>query len=463
MLPEKHGKRQDENRKERQGMRQMGSLKRKINMQFMVVAGLAILSTLVLSVAVFYNFFQQEVMNNLKMDAYMIKNMAEKYSWEELMEQFRIDNFRETIIKPDGTVVFDSEADFGDMENHRKRPEIRSAFSDGEGSDIRRSETRNKNTFYYAVRLKDGNVLRVASEAGSSLQVYQSVLPGVLMMAAILFLLCVFLAHFLTRSIVRPIEQVAANLDHSDLVSVYKELLPFINTIRKQHEDILEHAKMRQEFTANVSHELKTPLTSISGYSELIENGMALDEDVIRFAGEIHRSSQRLLTLINDIIRLSELDDDMLDISFEDIDLYVLAEDCVEMLSVSAENHKVTMELTGEPCVIRGNRGMIEELLYNLCDNAIRYNKEGGSVTVDVTLSGEQAILTVKDTGIGISQKHQERVFERFYRVDKSRSKKTGGTGLGLAIVKHIVARHGARLMLESREGMGTEIKVIFS
>lgn len=438
-------------------------MKRKINMQFMVVAGIAILSTLILSVGFFYKFFQKEVMNNLKMDAYMLKNMVEEYSWEKMAEQFILDNFRETIVKKDGTVVFDSAADYGEMENHGKRPEIEQAFFKGEGSDIRRSATRDKSTFYFAVLLEDGSVLRVASEAGSPWQVYKSVLPGVLVMAVVLFVICMILSHFLTRSIVKPIEQVAANLDNCDLVSVYKELLPFISTIKTQHEDILKNAKMRQEFTANVSHELKTPLTSISGYSELIENGMAADQDVLRFAGEIHRNSKRLLALINDIIRLSELDVSVDNTKRDDIDLYVLAEDCVEMLSVSAEKHDVTITLSGEPCVIHADKGMMEELLYNLCDNAIRYNKEGGTVVVDVKLKGEQAILMVADTGIGIPKKHQERIFERFYRVDKSRSKKTGGTGLGLAIVKHIVAKHGARLELESEEGKGTKITVIFS
>jgi two-component system phosphate regulon sensor histidine kinase PhoR len=221
---------------------------------------------------------------------------------------------------------------------------------------------------------------------------------------------------------------------------------------------------MRQEFTANVSHELKTPLTSISGYSELIETGMAADEDVIRFAGEIHRSSNRLLTLINDIIRLSELDASPhgTDGGCDTVDLYDLAKDCVEMLSVSAKKHHVTMELCGESCVLRSDRRMMEELLYNLCDNAIRYNKEGGTVKVEAVQKENTIRLTVEDTGIGIPKEHQERIFERFYRVDKSRSKQTGGTGLGLAIVKHIVAKQGAKLELVSEEGEGTKITVLF-
>jgi two-component system phosphate regulon sensor histidine kinase PhoR len=433
-------------------------------MQFMLVAGIAILCTLVLCVAFFYRFFQKEVMDNLKMDAYMLKSVAEESSWEKQKEAFATDNFRETIIAADGTVIFDSEADSGEMENHGERPEIEQAFSCGEGSDIRHSLTRGKSTFYFAVLLEDGSVLRIAREAGSPRQVYESVLPGVLVMALVLFVLCILLSHFLTRSIVMPIEHLAGSLDRCDPAGVYRELRPFIRTIKAQHEDILKHADMRQEFTANVSHELKTPLTAISGYSELIETGMAADQDVIRFAGEIRRSSNRLLTLINDIIRLSELDasPDGADKGKDTVDLYDLAKDCVEMLSVAAKKHHVTMELCGESTVFRSDKRMIEELLYNLCDNAIRYNKEGGTVKVETKQEENGIKLTVEDTGIGIPKEHQERIFERFYRVDKSRSKQTGGTGLGLAIVKHIVAKQGAALELASEEGKGTKITVLF-
>lgn len=219
---------------------------------------------------------------------------------------------------------------------------------------------------------------------------------------------------------------------------------------------------MRQVFTANVSHELKTPLTSISGYAELIENGMAADDDVRRFAKEIHRNSKRLLTLINDTIRLSELDMTEKTIEFEDIDLYELAENCVSMLQINAEKHQVFLSLFGSSCHVCANKGMMEELLYNLCDNAIRYNKADGSVKVILKNEEDCVKLQVKDTGIGIPQKSTDRVFERFYRVDKSRSKQTGGTGLGLAIVKHIVAKHNAKITLSSELGKGTTITVIF-
>ena len=261
----------------------------------------------------------------------------------------------------------------------------------------------------------------------------------------------------------KPIEQLAEHLDECESIPVYKEMVPFVHTIQKQHEDIMKNARMRQDFTANVSHELKTPLTAISGYAELMEHHMAAEADIPRFAGEIHKSANRLLLMINDIIRLSELDAmETTSMAFDRVPLYQLAENCVDMLQVSAEKHQVTLTLQGTPCHIAGSREMMEETLYNLCDNAIRYNNAGGSVTVTVKPQGSKVLLSVEDTGIGIPKEHQARVFERFYRVDKSRSKATGGTGLGLAIVKHIVAQHGAELLLESEEGKGTKITILF-
>ena len=260
---------------------------------------------------------------------------------------------------------------------------------------------------------------------------------------------------------------MARHLDAPQKSSEYKELTPFVTTIQKQHEDIIKAARMRQDFTANVSHELKTPLTSISGYSELIENGMATEEDAKRFAGEIHKNAKRLLTLINDILRLSELDvseENHASVAYETVDLESVAKNCIHMLELNAQKQEVTVELDSEPCVIQANKQMMEELIYNLCDNAIRYNNRGGKVLVRVHEIEEtgNVELVVKDNGIGIPKEHQDRIFERFYRVDKSRSKSTGGTGLGLAIVKHIVSQHRAEMTLESESGAGTTIRILF-
>ena len=270
------------------------------------------------------------------------------------------------------------------------------------------------------------------------------------------------------RRIISPIEKLSDIIRKEDVVydeiePEYTELSTLMDTIKMQHKGIIDNADMRQQFTANVTHELKTPLTAITGYSELIENGMALGEDVRRFAGEIRKNSMRLLTLINDIIRLSELDMVEENEEYDDVDLYEVADTCLNMLQFNADKNNVALKLNGEHSVVRGDKVMIEEVVYNLCDNAIRYNVKGGKVEVSVKENDDSVILSVKDTGIGIPKEHQNRIFERFYRVDKSRSKEKGGTGLGLAIVKHILARHNAEIYIASEEGKGTEMIIIFN
>lgn len=444
-------------------------MKKRINIQFMVLTLAAILATVTLSAFVFYNLFKKELMSDLKTytelmvetNAWGIITSPKETDEEDIGDD--VEQLRVTLIAADGTILFDSNANIGNMENHSERPEVAAAFSAGEGQAIRKSATLGKSAYYFAVRLDNGYVLRVAKESGSLMSVFMSAFPAIGLICIILFILCILLAHSLTKSIIQPIEHLAENLGASDSVQVYKELVPFVTTIRRQHEDIMKNANVRQEFTANVSHELKTPLTSISGYSELIESGMATETDVVRFAAEIHKSSNRLLTLINDIIRLSELDQTASEEIFEEVNLYEVAQNCVDMLQMSAEQNQVTLGLHGKPQTVYANRQMMEELIYNLCDNAIRYNNPGGGVEVTVDRLAGKITAEVRDTGIGIPGEHQERIFERFYRVDKSRSKSTGGTGLGLAIVKHIVARHeNTHLELESIVGQGTVIRVIF-
>ncbi len=438
-------------------------MKKKIYRMLVLIAALAIFFTVVFVTLVYYELFRAQILDDLRTFVLLVKEEAQSGQVERLGEEIAGNGMRLTLTDRDGNVVFDSEADQSRMENHGARPEIAEAAATGEGRAVRRSATLSESTFYYAVRLEDGGVLRVAKDAGSIYSIFARALPFVGMVLAILMALCMLVAHVLTVKLISPIERLAENLDEYNDSGSYEELTPFVRMIQKQHQDIVKNAQMRQEFTANVSHELKTPLTAISGYAELIENGMAEQEDVVRFAHGIHNSAGRLLTLINDIIRLSELDGTEREWSMERLDLYDLASACVEMLALSAEKHHVTIALLGtRESYILGNKQMIEELLYNLCDNAIRYNNEGGSVTVQVCHRRRGTLLLVKDTGIGIPKEHQERIFERFYRVDKSRSKSTGGTGLGLAIVKHIVARHGASLELESEAGKGTTIQVSF-
>ena len=438
-------------------------MKKKINLQFMFISAVGILLTFCLSTVIFYELFKSEVVDELKTYADVIK---ETESYDQILQgeyDPDVDDLRITMIKKDGKVFYDSFADVKKMENHANRQEVRQALKHGNGKAIRTSDTMDKSTFYYAVRLDDGNILRVAKESRSIWSVFIKVTPAILILILVIFAISKMLSDVLTKSLLLPIEEMSENLDHLDDITTYKELMPFINTIQEQHKNILMNAKMRQEFTANVSHELKTPLTAISGYSELIQNGMTNEEETIRFAGEIHKSAKRLLTLINDTIRLSQLDTSEQKVIYEAIDLYKIAEDCVNMLKFSAENHGIDISIHGTNAYLEGNREMLEEVVYNLCDNAIRYNNEGGKVEVTVKPVKGKIYLCVEDNGIGISKEHQERIFERFYRVDKSRSKSTGGTGLGLAIVKHIIQQHGAHMELTSEKGKGTKIEIEFS
>nr|MBQ8252556.1 two-component sensor histidine kinase [Lachnospiraceae bacterium] len=437
-------------------------MKKKINLQMMYIAVLAIIATVMTLVGVFYTLFKQEVFDDLRaytvvlLEADLEKMVHNKAFISEA------DGLRITVISPDGTVLYDNVAEPAQMTNHGERSEIADAIKDGKGQAVRKSETLSESMYYYAVKMENGYILRVAKQSSSALYMIVSSLPMLVVIFVILLLLCSVLSRALAKSIVEPIEKIAEDMDHMDQVEGYPELEPLLRTISEQHTDILKSANMRQEFTANVSHELKTPLTSISGYSELIENGMVNEQDAMRFGKEIHRSANRLLTLIDDILRLSELDSSSQPDNFEPVDLYDLAQTCVEMLRMSAEKHKVTLQLAGQKSVVYGSRQMLDEVIYNLCDNAIRYNKESGKVFVTVGEEDDNVFLSVRDTGIGIDKEHQERIFERFYRVDKSRSKETGGTGLGLAIVKHIVALHHAEIRIDSRVGEGTEIRIVF-
>lgn len=434
-------------------------MKKKIHFQLMAITTVAIFATVFLISVVFYELYREQIVEDLRTYAGLLEDTGFVYRLEGLPES---GSFRTTLIDQNGEVLYDSNADNGIMDNHSSRPEVLDALQMGEGVSVRRSATMEKSTFYYASLLKDGSVLRIAREAGSIWSIFYRAMPVVVVVVLVLLGLCAVMSRFLTRRLLAPISQLAENLDRTDEITAYEELQPFLNMIQAQHEDIMKNALIRQEFTANVSHELKTPLTSISGYAELIETGMASDEDVRRFAAGIHKNAKRLLTLINDIIRLSELDGSEEESPGESVNLYLAARTCVDMLLLSAEKHHVTLQLAGEPCFVNGDRQMVDELLYNLCDNAIRYNNENGSVLVQTKKGEKGTELLVKDTGIGIPKEAQERVFERFYRVDKSRSKSTGGTGLGLAIVKHIIAKTGAEIRVRSEVGEGTEITVLF-
>lgn len=440
-------------------------MKKKINIRFIMIAALAIVVTALSAMLVYYNILKEQVFGDLKAYAHVIELLniddlaagIEKDPYNPIDDDLRI-----TLIGTDGEVLYESLLNKDEMDNHNERPEIIEAREKGEGEAVRYSATSGTHTFYYAERLQNGNVLRIGRDSVSVNRIMVNTLVIVLVIALGILFVCMGISHYLTKKLVEPIEKLATNIMLVDENNVYEEIRPFVNTIKEQHINIINNAQLRQEFTANVSHELKTPLTAISGYAELIGNGMTGKEDTIRFSNEIHSNANRLLSLINDIIKLSELDEADHQMEMERIDLYKLAENCVQMMQVTAEKQGIRLTLQGESTMAMANKGLMDEVFYNLCSNAIRYNKPGGSVTVTVGTKDERPFLSVADTGIGIPKECQERVFERFYRVDKSRSKSTGGTGLGLAIVKHIVAQHNAAIHLDSELDEGTTIEIVF-
>ena len=527
---------------------------------------------------------------------------------------------RITWVDANGSVLYDSYAGSESLENHKDRPEIAAALKNGRGESVRTSRTLAEQTYYYAARLSDGSVIRVASTTKSALATVFHTVPVMIAMAVLIVLGVLILAEFQTKRIIAPINQM--NPDDPQAGDVYDELAPLVRRLEKQKEtirqqmeilkekqeefsaitenmregflvvdskgDVMSYNKsalkllgisegeegmlsrhgnaaweehtdpgkegalsqdlpansqntgthndaerhkanvniisinrsenfrrvvdealkgshceemldvgnrhyqiianpvaeseersgavvvildvteqqgreeLRREFTANVSHELKTPLTSISGYAEIMMNGMVQPADMGRFSGKIYKEAQRLITLVGDIIRLSQLDEEKVQMEKSPVDLHLLASDVVKRLQDVAKKNQVTLMLTGKPTVVNGNPQILDEMIYNLCDNAIKYNKPFGEVEVNVAMIKDHPVLTVEDDGIGIPPEDQERIFERFYRVDKSHSRQIGGTGLGLSIVKHGAIYHKAKVELKSALGEGTTVRITF-
>ena len=377
------------------------------------------------------------------------------------------DGLRLTLVAQDGTVLYDSAtADPSTLPNHANRPEIQQAMAEGTGASVRRSATLGYDTHYYAVRLTDGSVLRLADETSNMWSSYNRVLPVLVAGCILIIILALVLAQVITKHLVQPITRMAEHLDCIEANVPYEELIPLAHTVQSDRKLREDNETIRREFTANVSHELKTPLTSISGYAELIETGIAKPEDVPDFGRKIHSEATRMIQLVNDILQLSKLDtvSETGDTPvMETVDLLEVAKECVERQKLNARRAYISLTYLGESAPVLGSRALLDELCQNLCDNAIRYNRPGGKVQIITTCNRDgHCSLTVADNGIGIPREAQASVFERFYRVDKSRSKATGGTGLGLAIVKHIARIHNARIKLESQVDVGTTITVTF-
>ena len=386
---------------------------------------------------------------------------------------------RITWIAPDGEVLYDSEHPEG-IANQAQDREVREAFASGSGRGIRNSASGGMQTMYFALLCGDGTVLRLSRPLSVVRYAFLAVSP-VLWVVLLVLVISAAAALHIARSIAGPINEM--ELEDLPNAAPYPELEPLVGRMQEQKEIIarqaveqeqlrresaetraLEQERMRREFSANVSHELKTPLTSISGFAELMSGGLCDEATMIEFAGDIYRESQRLIALVGDIIRSSELDEGAVQPSAEKVDLVQEAKKTVEVLLPAARKRGLSMEVESETehLCIPGAEHLIGEMLYNLCDNAVKYNREGGEVRVRVWQSNGQPCVSVEDTGIGIPKEEQERVFERFYRVDKSHSRKVGGTGLGLSIVKHAAQFHNASVEMQSEPGTGTKVTLRF-
>lgn len=540
----------------------------------MLVSTMVTVLGLAFVIGILYHSFQNQLLGELKNEAVYIAKGVENSGTGYLEDLNNLDS-RITYVDKSGKVIYDNEADVETMENHNHRKEIREAEINGEGEDTRMSSTLSEKTIYYALRLDNGNVIRISSTQESALYLLGQLVPPLL---GVLFLMLILSAVFASRlagKVVEPLNNL--DLDHPEENRVYEEVEPLLSRIYRQNRQIrlqleaarrqqkefsiitenmqegllvidrytmvlscntsvgkllkvndaktgesvyslnrsgefrevvgqvlegvhvdkvlrldgsdiqvianpvtrenntegavillvdvtekVEREQLRREFSANVSHELKTPLTSISGFAEIMQSGFVKEEDIKVFAGRIYREAQRLIRLVGDVIRISRLDEGGLPYQWEKLDLYSLVHDIFSTLHDAAEKQEVHMYMEGGSTILDTVPTVMEEVIYNVCDNAIKYNHRGGEVSVRLKDGGDVVRVIVKDTGIGIPKEDQERIFERFYRVDKSHSKEIGGTGLGLSIVKHGVSTLDGRLWLTSEPGQGTEITMEF-
>ena len=548
-------------------------MNKRIFRSILLVAGVVLLASFLIILDCLYGYFENLQEDQLR-DELSLAVSAVEEEGESYLSRLKPESYRLTWVGEDGGVLYDTQADAGQMENHKDRTEIQDALKLGQGQSSRYSSTLMEKTLYFARRLKDGSVLRISVSRATAWRLVLGMLQPVLMVLAAALLLSGLLAGRLSKKIVEPLNHL--DLEHPLDNECYEEISPLLNRINRQHEEIQQqlrvmrqrtdefnqiignmqeglvlldekenvlsintaamklfgveescvgqnfltvdrnheislaiqqalsdgHAEIRchrggrvyqfdlsridsdgrvvgavllafditeqeyaernrREFTANVSHELKTPLQGILGSAELIEKGMVQPEDVPHFIGQIRTEATRMVTLIGDIIRLSQLDEGD-EMPREKVELFALAEEVTDSLKDEAAKKTVTLVVEGQAASIEGVRRLLYEIFYNLCDNAIKYNVPGGSVHFFVDSNEKSAVVKVADTGIGIPAEDQSRVFERFYRVDKSHSKASGGTGLGLSIVKHAVQYHHGSIELKSEPGKGTEITCIF-
>ena len=436
-------------------------LRNKIQKSMILVIATTLVIAYAMTTFVVYRQTVSIMEDEVRQEAAYIKAAIELVGYEYLSEMDGVsENTRLTLIEDSGAVIYDSKQDEFTLQNHKDRPEIMDAFEHGSGQEIRKSDTLNKSMFYYAVKLSNSHVLRVSKMMDTSLYTAVQMLPWMGIIAIGMLMFAFLLSRWQVERLVKPVNEL--DLENPLGNETYEELTPLLESMDKQNREKEAVANMRKEFSANVSHELKTPLTSISGYAEIMKSGLVKPEDMNRFAETIYHEASRLIKLVEDIMKLSRLDEGNAIIEKEPLDLYELTKEIVLRLTPHAVRAGVKIEIIGESVEYVGVRPVLDEMIYNICENAIKYNREGGLVTVWVgtTLHGKK--IVVRDTGIGIPKEEQKRIFERFYRVDKSHSKETGGTGLGLSIVKHGAILHDAQVRVESEVGKGTRMEIRF-
>lgn len=436
-------------------------MRKKIQRSMVMVLAVTLLLSYIILTLITYNTNMSTLESEVRQEAEYIRTAINISGTEYLEQMDGVDwSTRVTQIDKNGNVLYDTRRDSTSLENHSGRKEVQEALANGVGEDVRVSDTVGHEMYYYALLLDDGTVLRASKSMDGLVRTALRNLPVMAGVAAVMLILAYFLAKWQTKRLVKPIYDL--DLEQPLENETYEELTPFLEAMDRQNKEKEAVSNMRKEFSANVSHELKTPLTSISGYAEIMKNGMVRPQDIPLFSERIYKEARRLITLVEDIIKLSKLDEESVELEKQEVDLYELTREIISRLSPQASQKSIRIEVSGEPVTYIGIRQILDEMIYNVCENAIKYNNENGRVSVWVgnTLDGPK--VTVSDTGIGIPEEHHERIFERFYRVDKSHSKERGGTGLGLSIVKHGALLHGAKVSVESTPGQGTRIEMQF-
>ena len=443
------------------------SLARRIFVSLAAVSAIAAVAVLVIATLVYQKSGVRDAGRMLETECALVKTSM-RGTQSDIIHLTNLDlgEARVTVVSPDGTVLYDNQNSIDSMPNHADRPEIAGTLETGKGSAERDSATSGRVEIYRAVRLDNGNVLRLAVDRdGIKAALGHDVLLAVAVVTAVV-LVCWAVSRLIVDRLVEPILDIDPS--NPDPEGSYVELEPLVERIDEQMGELRGADLMRREFTSNVTHELKTPLSTISGAAELIRDGIAKPEDVPEFAGRIVDEAHHMTDLVNDILTLSKLDeseragDTSLLGKAEPVDIAHALREVGNRLAPAAEAAGVRLTCSGDSVIVRGIPSLLDELAYNLCDNAIRYNRAGGTVDARIDVVDGCPRLVVADTGLGIPEAAQAKVFERFYRVDASRSRERGGTGLGLAIVKHAAAYHGAKLALESKEGVGTTVTVTF-